>query len=172
MEIEKKFVVKNMPSDLNKYQKKTIDQAYLSVKDPVLRIRRSNDDYFLTYKSRLGLADSENLVALTVNEVELVLSKDVYHHLLEKVDYNIIEKTRYLIPLDGNLTAELDIFNGILKGLIIVEVEFSDQNEAKKFIPPSWFGEDVTFDKRFRNNYLVMINNLDEIGRASCRERV
>lgn len=178
MEIEKKFLIKDIPDNLDKYPKKEIEQGYLSIKDPVLRVRRSNDDYILTYKSRLGTPQASqgknaskekktdveaSKVALISNEKELPISKATYYHLLDKADYNLINKTRYLIPLENNLTAELDVFYGKLQGLIFAEVEFLDHESAINFIAPPWFGADVTFDKRFRNNYLIKINNLEEL---------
>lgn len=160
MEIEKKFFVKQMPQNIEKYSKKEIEQGYLLLEDPVLRVRKSNDNYLLTYKSIKGIPQDMMDIALSAQEVELPISKEAYYHLLNKVDYNIIKKTRYIIPLDNNLIAELDIFHDKLEGLIIVEVEFPDKNRAKDFISPDWFGQEVTFDNRFRNNYLVKVNNL------------
>ena len=64
---------------------------------------------------------------------------------------NNIEKTRYLIPLEKNLTAELDVFHGKLDSLMLVEVEFDSIEAANAFVPPSWFGEDVTFSNKYHN---------------------
>ncbi len=163
MEIEKKFLIKDMPKNLDNYIKKEIQQGYLSLEDPVLRVRKSNDNYFLTYKSVYGIPKKKTSHALVANEVEFPISKKAYNHLLGKADYNVIEKTRYLIPLDGDLTAELDIFYGILEELVIVEVEFPDEDDAKNFVAPEWFGQEVTFDERFKNNYLVTIDDISEL---------
>lgn len=163
MEIEKKFLVEEMPENLNRYSKKEIEQGYLSSRNPVLRVRRSNNDYFLTYKSRYGILEANDSDSLISNEVELPISSEAYYHLLEKSDYNIIRKTRYLIPLEDNLTAELDVFHEILEGLIFLEVEFTDELSAKNFIPPSWFGQDVTLNDSYKNNYLIRIDNISEL---------
>ena len=53
MEIEKKFLVKVLPDGLEQYEKKVIEQGYLCQR-PVVRVRRSNNNYILTYKSRPG----------------------------------------------------------------------------------------------------------------------
>ena len=87
-------------------------------------------------------------------EYNLPLTEEAFYHLLPKADGIIIEKTRYLIPIDDNLTAELDIFEGAHKSLIIVEVEFSSIEEANSFVPPDWFGEDVTNSILYHNSYL------------------
>ena len=58
----------------------------------------------------------------------------------------------YRIPIGNDLTAELDIFDGALNGVLLVEVEFPDESAARSFIPPKWFGEDVTLDPRYHNS--------------------
>ncbi len=158
METERKFLLKKLPEDLTAYKKKEIEQGYLCT-NPVVRIRKSNEDYYMTYKSRLNkTADSS--VALVCEEVELPLTKEAYYHLREKVDLRLITKSRYLIPLTGGLTAELDIFEGELYGLIFAEVEFKSEEEAAGFVPPDWFSKEVTFDDRYKNNVLATTNNL------------
>ena len=64
-------------------------------------------------------------------------------------------KTRYKIPLGDRLIAELDIFHAEHDGLRLVEVEFPDTATADAFVPPHWFGPDVSTDPRYRNSYLA-----------------
>ena len=71
-------------------------------------------------------------------------------HLLEKHDGLIIRKKRYMIPV-GNYTAELDLFEGDLDGIVLAEVEFPNVQEANSFIPPSWFAKDVTESGQYSN---------------------
>lgn len=161
MEIEKKFKIKNLPEQYDTYPFQEIVQGYLC-EDPVIRIRKSNDKFILTYKSKIGLEQKKDNVARINQEVEVPLTKQGYEHLKEKIDGNLIKKTRYLIPLDNKKIAELDIFKGKLNGLIFVEVEFDSEEEAKAFIPPVWFGEDVSFDKRYVNKNLIYIEDLSQ----------
>ena len=142
MEIERKFLPKELPDDLTQFAFHKIEQGYLCT-SPVVRIRRSDDDYYLTYKSSGMLAREE---------YNLPLTAEAYAHLKPKADGRIIEKTRYLIPLDDKLTVELDVFAGDLAPLILAEVEFSSEDEANAFVPPEWLGEDVTFDRRYHNS--------------------
>ena len=144
MEIERKFLVRRLPDDLSKYEAKKIAQGYLCT-DPVVRIRRSNDNYYMTYKGD-GLMVRE--------EYNLPLTREAYEHLLPKIDGLLIAKTRYLIPLTDRLTAELDVFEGVLSALTLVEVEFDSVEEANAFVPPEWFGEDVTESGKYHNSYL------------------
>ncbi len=144
MEIERKFIPKNLPENLNQYSFYRIEQAYLNTA-PVLRIRKQDDTYILTYKGG-GMMARE--------EYNLALNKKSYEHLLEKADGNVLTKTRFLIPIDDGLTAELDIFEGRFAGLVLVEVEFNSVEQAEVFTPPAWFGKEVTYDKRYHNSYL------------------
>lgn len=157
MEIEKKFRVTNMPSHLEQYETREIEQGYLCT-NPVVRIRRSNDDYILTYKSKFNIDEKLLQMASVANEIEVPLTKSGYEHLKEKIDNHLIEKTRYIIPLEPPLKAELDLFHGRLEGLYFVEVEFPDEIMANQFTPPDWFGEDVSLDKRFGNSNLSKLD--------------
>ena len=144
MDIEKKFLITAIPFSLEGYKSRKIEQAYLST-DPVIRVRRDNDDYYLTYKSK-GFVVRE--------EYNLPLSKESYEHLLTKADGNIITKTRYEIPEKNNLTIELDIFEGKFKGLILAEVEFESEDDANSYTPPEWFGDDVSNESTYHNSTL------------------
>ena len=144
MEIERKFLIKQLPGNLSDYSSHLIEQGYLCTQ-PVLRIRRQDDSYIFTYKSKGMLAREE---------YNLPLTAESYQHLKSKVDGNLISKRRYLIPLNEHLTVELDVFSGMLEGLMFAEVEFSSEEEANAFIAPDWLGLDVTFDKRYHNSYL------------------
>ena len=159
MEIEKKFRIKKLPDNLKEYEKKHIEQGYLCV-NPVVRIRKSDDKYILTYKSPIDKMQEENKDVRINNEVEVYLTKEGYEHLREKIDDNLIEKTRYIIPLEDGHTGELDIFGGALEGLYFIEVEFDSEEDAKNFVPPKWFGENISDDKRYANSYLSKCDDL------------
>lgn len=171
MEIERKFLIKQIPFDLSPYKCRHIEQGYLSIK-PVVRIRKEVSDgeskFELTYKSK-GLMVRE--------EYNLPLDNDSYEHLKEKIDGQLIVKDRYNIPLNYNicsdrddlsdvspdaeylktripLVIELDIFHGELAPLMLAEVEFLSEELAESFIPPEWFGRDVTMITQFQNSNL------------------
>lgn len=140
-EIERKYLLKQLPENLNSYKHRRLEQGYLST-SPVVRIRRQDDEYILTYKSA-GL--------MVRKEVELPLDKKSYEHLLTKSDGIIISKTRYIIP-DGTHSIELDVFHGPLEGLVMAEVEFASKEAAESYQPPSWFAAEVTDDPAFHNS--------------------
>ena len=76
MEIERKFLIPVLPEKLETYPHRRIEQAYLCT-EPVVRIRRQDEDYILTYKST-GMMARE--------EYNLPLTKEAYEHLKEKAD--------------------------------------------------------------------------------------
>lgn len=159
MEIERKFTLKALPENLESYPFRYIEQAYLNV-SPVIRVRKEDDSYYLTYKGSGMMAREEH---------NLPLTKEAYYHLREKADGNIISKKRYLIPLKNpgfkagypappegyTLTIELDVFEVPFAPLIMAEVEFGSKDAAEAFVPPEWFDEEVTYHKEYHNSYMA-----------------
>lgn len=146
MEIERKFLIQiqRLPENLQDFPFHQIEQGYLCT-EPVVRIRRQDDEYYLTYKSK-GLLSRE--------EYNLLLTKEAYLHLKPKADGLVISKTRYLIPEKDGLTIELDVFHNEYKGLLLAEVEFPSEEAANAYVPPEWFGEDVTLSSKYHNSTL------------------
>lgn len=145
MEIERKFTVKKLPENLEQYPRFFIEQAYLNI-NPVIRIRRQDEAYYLTYKGK-GM--------MTREEHELALNKESYEHLRTKADGNIIAKIRYRIPCrDGRHTVELDVFEAPFAPLVIAEVEFESEEAANRYEPEEWFLEDVTLEPEYHNSNL------------------
>ncbi len=145
MEIERKFLIRELPAELESFPHERIEQGYLCT-DPVVRVRKEGDRYTLTYKGKGLLAREEE---------NLPLTREAYEHLIKKADGRIIAKTRYRIPYLSH-TIELDRFFDIrIEGeepLIMAEVEFQSLEEADHFKAPSWFGREVTEDVRYHNS--------------------
>lgn len=146
MEIERKYLLKELPENLDTYPHRQLEQGYLCTA-PVVRIRRDDDKYELTYKSG-GM--------MVRQEYNLPLTKTSYEHLREKIDGRLIAKKRYMIPYE-KYTIELDVFENDLAPLVLAEVEFETEEQANSFTPPDWFGEDVTFSKMYHNSRLSQI---------------
>ncbi len=148
MEIERKFLVKTLPANLEAYPNNEISQGYISDVNPTIRIRKLGDKHILTIKSVANVEfDKRHLMN---NEIEFEITKEKFNHLSTKVDDNFIEKTRYYINI-GDLIAELDIYHNALSPLVTVEVEFKSETDALKFSPPEWFGLDVTDNINYKN---------------------
>ena len=167
IEIEKKFLVKELPEKLNEYPCHLIEQGYLNV-HPALRVRKEDDRYYMTYK---GTDDSYEGIGKV--EYNLPLDQASYEHLITKADGNVITKKRYLIPInedaftddylrdhaelakniaEGKIIIELDVFEGVFDGRILAEVEFPDEDSAANYHPASWFLEDVTGNLKYSNS--------------------
>ena len=113
-EIERKWLLQELPEGLQKLPHREIRQGYLCT-DPVVRVRRDGDSYWLTYKGRGRMVREE---------YNLPLTREAYDSLIGKAEGELIEKTRYEMPLDEGLTAEIDLFSGAFSGLVFLEVEF------------------------------------------------
>jgi CYTH domain-containing protein len=163
MEIERKYLLREMPDNLEGYRHIEIEQGYISVL-PVVRIRKKvsseTESYVLTIKSS-GM--------LSRQEYEMDITAEEYRVLSEKVDGNIITKTRYIIPLrevmpssdSDSLVLELDVFEGAFSGLVMGEIEFPDEKTADSFEPAGIFKSEVTFDKRFHNSNMSTMSAAD-----------
>ena len=145
-EIERKFFIEQAPEGYESYPYHMIEQAYLCT-NPVVRIRRQDSEYYLTYKGKGRLSREE---------YNLPLTEEAYAHLLTKADGNILSKKRYLIPIEGrpDLTIEFDVFQGKFEGLMLAEVECASEEDANAFVPPSWFTRDVTMSGEYQNSRL------------------
>lgn len=143
MEIERKFLVKELPSLIDIPFKK-ITQVYVS--SPKIRVRRLGDKYIATKKSQ---------GTMVREEIEWEITESEWQKYYEENKNMCVEKTRYYIPL-GEYIAELDIYEGKNKGLLTVEVEFPTYEQAIKFTPPSWFGKDITEKVEYQNKNLAI----------------
>ena len=164
MEIERKYLIEKeqLPKNLSDYPFHRIEQGYLCT-SPVVRIRRQDDEYFLTYKSKGLMAREEYNLPLTQEKIiffsgheayNLPLTQEAYEHLKPKADGLVISKTRYLIPEKDGLTIELDVFHDDYEGLLLAEVEFPSEDAANAYTAPAWFGRDVTFSSDYHNSTL------------------
>ena len=146
-EIERKFLVRKLPDDLANFPHAQIEQGYLAIgTDGVqVRLRRAGPKLSLTYKRNQENAREEREVALTPEQFDV---------LWPATSDRRLSKTRYDIPL-GDLVVEIDVYSGRHEGLIVAEVEFSDEEAARVFAPPPWLGEDVSHDPRYSNQLLA-----------------
>ena len=140
MEIERKFLVGELPDGLERWPVQRLEQAYLCTR-PVLRVRRSGEEYVFTCKGEGLLAREEH---------ELSLTREAYEHLLAKADGAVITKDRYRIAYQGR-TIELDVFAAPFAPLVMAEVEFESEAAAAAFCPPPWFGREVTYEGAYTN---------------------
>ena len=144
-EIEKKYLVKG-DSWRAGAKGKHYRQGYLStVKERTVRVRTAGDKGYFTVKGiTVGDSRAEYEYEIPLNDAKEMLDKIAERPL--------IEKTRYRIP-QGDVTWEVDEFEGENKGLIVAEVELKDENQ--KVDLPDWIGQEVSDDPRYFNANLV-----------------
>lgn len=146
IEIERKFLTIDDAFKKENHKKIYIKQGFLnSDKERTVRVRITNEQAFITVKGKSntsGTSRYEWEKEITINDAqELML-------LCEKP---IIEKHRFLVKLD-NHTFEVDEFLGENEGLIIAEIELTNENE--NFTKPAWLGEEVTGQIKYYNSNL------------------
>ena len=149
MEIERKFVLSGPPAGLDGHPHARVEQGYVAL-DPngtEVRVRRRGEDRTLTIKSGAGLVRTE---------AESALEPRRFEELWPLTDGRRVVKTRYLVPLADGLTAEVDVYEGALDGLVTAEVEFADEAASEAFQAPGWLGTEVTGDKRYANRSLAV----------------
>lgn len=144
IEIERRFLVDVVPEPLPRATR--IVQGYLMTSPAAVRVRSADSSYTLTIKAGAGVRRTE---------IERPLDAAEFDALWEVATDLRIEKRRHRIELAGGLVAELDLFDGDLAGRRLVEVEFGDESAAAAFVPPDWFGREVTTDGRYTNAALA-----------------
>ena len=146
-EIERKWLVRDLPK-LADLKHELIVQGYLSISSDgtEVRIRRMGDRCFETVKSLGGL---------TRDEIEIEISQVQFLALWLATKGRRLEKKRYTMKEHG-VQRELDVYQGPLAGLVVVEIEFESAEESHRFAPPSWFGKEVTEDKHYKNSHLAL----------------
>src|SRR4051794_38445951 len=138
MEIERKFLVRALPHDLDGWDARRLEQGYLAITGDVeVRVRRrdGDDDATLTVKSAPGLSRVEE---------ELPIAAARFAALWPLTAGRRLVKTRHTREAAPGVVYELDVYEGELEGLRTLEVEFADEAAAAAFSPPDWAGEDVT----------------------------
>lgn len=168
-EIERSFLVEHDPPAAPQ-RTEHIQQGYLAIdaNGTEVRVRRRGNSLTLTVKS----ADPGR----TRLEEEFELEEQHFERLWPLTAGRRLVKERHQFALTGGLTAELDLYAGMLTGLRVVEVEFASEHEGEHFEAPEWFGREVTADRRYRNRHLAVHGRPETYARDSSstpkRERL
>ena len=154
-EIEKKYIIDSLPINLNPYKSVLIEQTYLVItKDSNTRVRKItnlNDEkisYTFTYK--YGSAPKRK-------EEEFEIDSKTYQGFLEKINGSPLLKERNHYKYNNSCFTIDTYKNPSIKGLIIAEVEFKNDSLLEQYIPPTWFGKEVTGVKQYGNKHLWKI---------------
>ena len=160
LELERKFLVK--PEYVNEIkrnsiQRQYIKQTYLSF-DPELRVRKIINAVDNTIKYTLTAKRNKEIGKI---EKEFEIKLSTYLDLYKNKESEDLYKTRYIIPLAhclseesmNGLVGEMDVYRDF--DIVVIEVEFPSILAMMSFIPPNWFGKEVTFDSDFGNKTLI-----------------
>ena len=142
-EIERKFLVKQLPEKLKRCRHYPIAQGYLASEPGGrhVRLRKKGKTASLAFKVGRGAHREEREVKLSPKQFAALWPATVGRRL---------RKLRYEIPWK-NLLIEIDVYRGKHSGLVVAEVEFPDLATCREFKPPRWFGREVTGQKRYSN---------------------
>ena len=154
MEIERRFFIKDIEKVnelISEYKdsKKVIVQDYI-FSDIFTAIRKrkieKNGEIKFIYTVKTGKRN------LAVNEYEIEITKDQYDKLEKDENRITIEKDRYFIPYEDELTIELDVFHGAYEGIVFAEIEFETESQAINKKVPEWF--DVEIGEKVSNDMM------------------
>ena len=149
VEIEKTYLAKNLPKDLEEFPHKEIIDIYIpaSERHPVLRLRKSGESYEMTKKSPISGKDSsiqnEHTIKLTEEEFEA----------LSKIEGKRLRKIRYYYNYKSK-PLEIGVFKDDLEGLILVDIEFKTKEEMDNIATPDFCLVDVTQEEVFAGGML------------------
>lgn len=145
-EIERKYLVTDESWREEIASRTRFRQGYIaSLEDRSVRVRIMGEEAAkLTIKVGTG--------ALIRDEYEYDIPVADAEELLKSVPGFILEKIRYTVEHEG-FTWEIDVFDGLYRGLIVAEVEL--RSEADQPALPKWIGDEVTGDRRFSNQQLA-----------------
>ncbi len=149
VEVERRWLVQEAPSEALAGPAERIDQGYLTVgaDGAETRVRRRGERCVLTVKSGSGMVRREH---------EIELSAAQFQALWPVTEGARVEKVRHVLHSDDGHLIEFDIYDGALAGLMIAEVEFDDPWAAEAFVAPYWFGHEVTAEPAYRNQNLAL----------------
>ena len=142
-EIERKFLLKQLPERLKQARRCVIAQGYLATEpgSRQVRLRKKGKTATLTFKVGRGAHREEREITLSPKQFAALWPATVGRRLY---------KLRYEMPWK-NFLIEIDIYRRKHKGLVVAEVEFPNRAACRRFKAPAWFGREVTGNKRYSN---------------------
>ena len=150
-------MIKKLPENLEHYPCKIIEQAYLNTA-PVVRVRKSNDTYYLTYKGSGLMAreeynlplDGHHTATCSQRQTGISSPRNGTSFLSKSRSF----KKNFVPAIEPALSIELDVFAPPFAPLVMAEVEFPSVEMADAFIPPAWFDEEVTNNPEYHNSVM------------------
>ena len=139
IELEKTYLVKEVPKNLKDCKFKEIIDVYIpkDSEHPKLRLRKNGGKFEMTKKEPIDGIDSS-----CQKEQTIVLTETEFNALNE-LEGKRVRKLRYCYNYNGR-TAEVDVFQDLLKGLVLVDFEFEIMEDKDNFKISDFCLADVT----------------------------
>jgi CYTH domain-containing protein len=155
-ERERVYLVKYLPDNLDQLKPIEIQVGDFFDSNAVdaLKIRQKGNDYHLIKKEANSAQERvEHIIYIKEGEFKALIGATIQSH----------KKVRYLLPFN-NLMCELDVYKDKLDGYVRVEVEFDNNEDMLNFMPPEWFGAEITeINHEIHENLgLVTFNEMKE----------
>jgi CYTH domain-containing protein len=150
IEWERRFLLDHFPAQAVVTRVRRITDRY--IEGTTLRLRQQNDnDSQMVFKltQKLGDKSAGARQGLVTN---MYLTKDEFG-LLAGLPAKSLTKIRHSVPPFG-----IDVFEGVLAGLVLAEAEFSSAAEASALVLPSFVVHEVSDDVRFTGGHLVTVS--------------
>ncbi len=140
IELEKTYLAKKLPGNLRSCKFEEIIDVYIpkTSEHPKLRLRKNGDKFELTKKEPFNNGDASHQ-----KEQTIVLTETEFNTLNQQLEGKRVRKIRYYYDCSDRI-AEIDVFQDALKGLVIVDFEFTTVQEKNKFQAPDFCLADVT----------------------------
>lgn len=139
IEIERKWMVRGWPNNLELLYVEKMRQGYIST-SPTVRIRDEDSKYILCFKSKGKLSRKE---------IEMEIPKDKFDELEDLIGLPLIDKVRKTYLLSDGHHLEVNLVD---EKFYYAEVEFSNEEEALAFNPQDvnlgdYLDNEVTYQK-------------------------
>jgi CYTH domain-containing protein len=153
IERERRFLLSQFPSDVNVVRVRCLTDRYIN--GTTLRLREQREDgaptiFKLTQKVPVAAgAAQQGWVTI------MYLAQDEFC-VFAQLPAKKLCKTRYSVPPFG-----IDVFEGLLEGLVLAEAEFDSEVAASELVVPSFIVREVTTDSRFSGGRLARATRQD-----------
>ena len=148
IELERTFLAKSIPAGIMNGEEMLDIMIPKSARHPVLRIRKKGDHFEITKKYPVENDPSKQ------HEFTIPLKRDEFEELEKSVEGKRLEKIRYEYNYNGK-KCEIDIFQGALLGLVLVDFEFETEKQKEDFKIPDFCLAEVTQEEFIAGGMLV-----------------
>lgn len=140
--LERKFICNNKLGSSSKIKTEYIEEHIL-LKAPLTKLKSKTEAYKINHKVEMQLIIDNN---------SILISKSTYDELKQNISIGSVEYFRYYHVVDG-INLILDVYS-LPAYMMIITVQFENENDYNDFIVPNWFGKEVTDDDKYTNESL------------------